>query len=424
MSKFLQNSSVAKNLTKAILDAARPKHSSIMAETYASLSDGVNRSVSADSKIGRLFKDSGNPYLAIKYKEAVAANKKVGFGRRDIHTIAPSYDGVKFIDLGVKVSIDSLKQEMKSRSIVINPIAAKESQVISYEARGNDINAEDGVGLVVFSGNDHPIIVEYGDRGVRPFEGASMSSCFKHKLQISEGTVGVLRVENYVPFSLKSEGENKDNIVVADSLLRKLPERMKIEEQYSLTEVLSSQLPVDMAKVLSLSLQQRIHMNKDLERFFAEVTLTLDKPTTVLPNSATAMNFEELESKESTDMHWHPGDRVLLIIATGKECGADLNFCGVNEDPKARQDLAKKVTFPKNSISLIRFPGGTHHKFFGDFVCISFHPEEGQEMINFLASGKKFPEGFLSKMTVVSGGKEVEMRDSPATIKDNSNSRI
>ena len=50
---------------------------------------------------------------------------------------------------------------------------------------------------------------------------------------------------------------------------------------------------------------------------------------------------------------------------------------------------------------VLNFPPYTHHKFDGEFVCVSVHPREGINLIEALESGL-LPKGFLESATVFS----------------------
>jgi hypothetical protein len=88
------------------------------------------------------------------------------------------------------------------------------------------------------------------------------------------------------------------------------------------------------------------------------------------------------------------------MVATSKS-GVTLNFCGVNENPDDRKDSKVDIEFPKNSMMVLNFPLFTHHKFHGDFVCMSVHPKEGNKLIEATRSGT-LPRGFLESATVFS----------------------
>jgi hypothetical protein len=151
------------------------------------------------------------------------------------------------------------------------------------------------------------------------------------------------------------------------------------------------------------------------------VTSIVDKPTHFNKSSGTLMNFEKSFQRKSvsntntTGSHYHPGDRRLHILTTNKKAGATLNFCGINEDPTKRKDCEVRLVFPKNSLSVLKFPGFTHHKFHGEFVCMSVHPMVGHNIIDAVQSGTLL-KGFLESATVFSPTtttKKIERKKKP-----------
>jgi hypothetical protein len=143
-----------------------------------------------------------------------------------------------------------------------------------------------------------------------------------------------------------------------------------------------------------------IHEHRQKQKFHQETTFVAYAPTKYLKNSGTPMDFEGLLSG-TTPTHYHPGERSLYIFTTNKDAGVILNFCGIKESPGKRKDCEVKLAFKKNSLNVLNFPPFTHHKFYGEFVCISIHPREGENIIQALASGT-IPVGFLEFATILS----------------------
>ncbi len=91
----------------------------------------------------------------------------------------------------------------------------------------------------------------------------------------------------------------------------------------------------------------------------------------------------------------------MVIFTTDKPSSATLNFCGISENPDEREDSKVHLKFEENSIMVLNFPHYTHHKFCGEFVCVSIHPNEGLNLIEALQSGN-LSAGFLKTATIFS----------------------
>ncbi|MBL6664235.1 MAG: hypothetical protein ISQ34_00125 [Rickettsiales bacterium] len=171
--------------------------------------------------------------------------------------------------------------------------------------------------------------------------------------------------------------------------------------RYNLVKIID--IPPETAKILSINLQRAIYEDKNNEYFYEEVTAKKYSPTKYNRSSGTLMNFETdlLGVERRTESHYHPGERSLYIVTTNKTAGVTLNFCGIVESPDDRKDCEVKLEFPKNSILSLNFPPYTHHKFNGEFICMSIHPREGANLIESLENGT-LPKGFLESATVFS----------------------
>jgi hypothetical protein len=264
-----------------------------------------------------------------------------------------------------------------------------------------EIKKEDAFGHVIIGSRD-PVTIRYGKKGITPSRDKNLNELLEYKLVIPDNSLGVLDIENHVPFRIETTNPEQA-IAIATSKITRVAEysREQIEKMYSLD--LIATLPEDFARMVHLEIQRRIFTDKANEKFHEEVTSVITKPTEYNSSSGTLMNFERriTESNNSTDSHYHPGDRVLYVCTIGKEAGVTLNFCGICEDPDKRKDCEVRIDFPTQSMNLLRFPAYTHHKFNGDFVCTSIHPMDGKNILEAVESGK-LPKGFLESATVFS----------------------
>jgi len=224
----------------------------------------------------------------------------------------------------------------------------------------------------------------------------------KHKCKIEAGTMGVLNIRQHVPFLISSE-EPEKTVVLDLTELAEVLDHEKNKNRYSMHTVCN--LEPDDAKRLTLELQTKIYRDYKKENFYEEVTSRVYPPTTFNPSSGTLMSFEAVDINaqkgEATAMHYHPGQRSLHIITTNKAAGVTLNFCGIAENPDEREDSKVHLDFPNNSMIVLNFPPYAHHKFHGEFVCLSVHPREGKNLIEKLRSGD-LEGGFLESATVFS----------------------
>jgi hypothetical protein len=221
-----------------------------------------------------------------------------------------------------------------------------------------------------------------------------------HSLAIPKGTYGVLDVLKHVPFSIFALDPTKSFAVAGCPLEEVLTHEENIK-RYSLNT--SCSLSPDDAKRLSIEIQRRIFNDYTKQKFYEEVTSIVYKPNPENRSSGTLMNFESEDHSHdrTTAMHYHPGERSLHIITTKKPAAVTLNFCGIAENPDERKDCEVHLKFPENSMLVLNFPPCTHHKFHGDFVCMSVHPREGTNLIRAVSTGT-LPKGFLESATVFS----------------------
>ena len=254
---------------------------------------------------------------------------------------------------------------------------------ISSEDVGN-VNNKFGQ-ITIASGKD--TIVRYGDIGIKASENTSPEDLLKRSIIVPRG-VSVLDIEQLRPFRIEAI---KEAFVSTESPLERTYAHRENIGRYSLNHLFTMP-PID-TKRLSLRIQDRIFNDPKMEAFYEESTSALYRPTIYNKSSGTLMDFENNAGK-TTDMHYHPGERVLLIVTTAKTAGATLNFCGISENPDIRTDCNVELNFPQYSIMALVFPPNTHHKFHGDFVCLSVHPREGMNIIDAVNSGT-IPMGFL-----------------------------
>ncbi len=239
--------------------------------------------------------------------------------------------------------------------------------------------------------------LSYGERGVSASDRRTPRDLLTYEMELPERSIGTLLLPEHVPFSIDGE---EGLAFAACALERVLPHRDNIS-RYSLHQII--EMPADTAKVVSIKLQERIFTSKDSEEFFEETTLPVKTPDVESTSSLTLMNFEKQEPgfDSTTDMHFHPGKRVLIVYTTGRSAGVTLNFCGVDENPDERKDSEVKLKFKPNSASVLTFPAFCHHKFEGAFDCASIHPRDGIGIIEALKEGR-LTGGFLEGATTFS----------------------
>ncbi len=344
---------------------------------------------------------------------------------RVLHSIRPSFaDGYAAARLSTRATRDAeftsivTHDGSMTKKLQDSLPGQKISRGSVYEVCNNDIS-KDYYGQILVSAGESDLITYYGECG----KAASRTTtptilAQKHELIIPKHSFGVLDIANKVPFFL----DGKDFFALSTSqIARVLPYEESIK-RFSIDTVES--IDPLLAKRLSIKIQDRIYGDRGYEMFYKETTSKVVKPSHELRSSATLMNFEEkgFGEEDTTGMHYHPGERMLLIFTTERDASVKLNFCGIKEDPESRPDCDKEVKFPKNSIFILRFPEYTHHKFFGDFVCISFHPVEGYNLIEALRSGN-LSGGFLESATVFSKKDSEAEKSLPSTeIRPTSNS--
>ena len=282
-------------------------------------------------------------------------------------------------------------------------IDIKNPQAIRFGMRDIPVKSEDNFGQIILasSGDKNEVVIRYGAMGVAPSAEVAPADLLKHQIKIPERSIVMLKIKKHVPFVIQVKNKEKA-VAVALNELEMVDEHDKNISRYSL-DVDYSLDPED-AKRHTLTVQNRIVNDSSKERFFQELTAVVDKPTRHNRSSGTLMEFGDVEGIQSTDMHYHPGDRVLQIITTDKKAGVTLNFCGIAEKPSERPDCQVHLEFPKNTVLTLKFPSATHHKFDGNFVCKSFHPQDGKNIIKALENSGTLPAGFITTATIISEG--------------------
>ena len=265
-----------------------------------------------------------------------------------------------------------------------------------------EISAADRFGKLII-GSESDVVIRYGDCGITPSSSVALKDLLKYELRIPSGNLGVLTTRHHTPFLIDASAT--DCVAIPTSFIEVVPEYNQKEISSRVSMVKTLELEEDLAKTLSIEVQRRIFNDRSREKFYEEVTSVDDFPTKQNTSSGTLMNFEyiTIDESNSTALHYHPGERRLHILTTNKSAGVVLNFCGINEDPLQRMDCEAILRFPLNSFLTLKFPAFTHHKFFGEFVCNSVHPKEGENMIDLIESGK-LPKGFLESATIFSQG--------------------
>jgi len=271
-------------------------------------------------------------------------------------------------------------------------------EVSVYKKEDIELTEADKFGQVIFASVSGAVL-RYGDWGIAPSSSKKPVDLLKYDMEIPPESFGVINVKKHVPF-LIDDKNRKDSLAITEVPIEKVYDYEENIKRYSLN-VLCPLTPDD-ARRLSLGLQSRIFHDYKKEDFYEETTSKVYQPTIYNKSSGTLMNFEDDENKsKTTATHYHPGERSLYIVTTSRSSGATLNFCGVAENPDLRKDCEVNLNFPKNSIVILNFPAFTHHKFHGNFVCVSVHPREGVNLIDALNSGK-LTKGFLESATVFS----------------------
>lgn len=307
-----------------------------------------------------------------------------------------------------EISGDDLEKTASclAKKIKINPrlpitrINLQDSQVMQTSLHDVELTESDRFGQILLASQED-ILVHYGDTGISPSENVTPRDLLKYKFIVPKNSFGVLDIKNHTPFLIETKDATQSFALGASKLLNVV--KYDLEEIKSRGSMTSIELPESVSRMIHIKLQERIFSDRTNERFYQEMTAIADKPTESNTNSGTLMNFERLKFgiDNSTDLHYHPGDRRLHIFTIAKEAGVTLNFCGIAENPDKRKDCELRLDFPVNSMVVLKFPAYTHHKFHGDFACMSVHTMEGKNILNAVKMGT-LPKGFLESATVFS----------------------
>ncbi|MBP7709917.1 MAG: hypothetical protein KA100_02475 [Rickettsiales bacterium] len=284
-------------------------------------------------------------------------------------------------------------------------IDLKKTPVLQTRAMDVELRKQDRFGQLIVTSSDD-MVVRYGDCGVAPSASIKPKDLLKYSLAIPKRSLGVLDVKNHVPFLVEAQNPSESFAIATSNTIEvKEYDRKEIESRCSVDVEL--ELHEDIARLLLIKMQERIFSDHRKQRFHEEMTLVIDKPTEHNISSGTYMNFERRKYgvDNTTESHYHPGDRRLEILTIGKEAGVTLNFCGISENPDERKDCEVRLEFPPNAMSTLKFPAYVHHKFHGDFICTSVHTADGPNIINALKQGT-LPDGFLASATVFSATEE------------------
>ncbi len=349
----------------------------------------------------RSFLDSTQAGLAEIYSRRISISK---FDNPDsVAKYTHIADADKYIS-------QKFAQRLKPKPFLTGATAIdlRDPKIMQSSAMDVELSENDKVSSLMLSSVDG-MIFRFGDLGKAPSQKVRPKDLLKHELTIPERSLGILEIKNHVPFSIEAKNP-EEAFAYAACELTEVVDHEKNIKRYSM-DVLS-QVSKDDIKRLSIELQRRIFNDHEKETFYEEVTSKVYKPTEYNRSSGTLMNFESEDyyRDKTTAMHYHPGERSLLIITTKKPAGVTLNFCGITENPDLRKDCEVHLDFPENSITILNFPPYTHHRFHGDFVCMSIHPREGVNLIKSLQSGT-LPMGFLESATVFSSTERDEKWD-------------
>ncbi len=272
--------------------------------------------------------------------------------------------------------------------------------VVSRFCRNDVVSSEQDKYSQIIISSTQNVEVRYGEEGLSPSNEVKPKDLLKHKILLPARFYGILDIKNHVPFQI-IPSDITNTIVMPLSEVEKVYPHEENIRRFSLNVIL--EMNHDDAVRMNLGLRMKIYNDQKKEHFFEEITSRVYPPTDSNKSSGTLMDFsaEDVDLDKSTAMHFHPGERSLHIITTNKRSGVTLNFCGVSENPDLRKDTSQFIEFPRNSYLVLNFPAYTHHKFHGDFVCLSVHPREGKNLINAVRSDK-ISGGFLEFATVFS----------------------
>ena len=344
--------------------------------------------------------------------EAYAAHLVPGFGaiyraRRASTLAGPTFTRIS--DFSGKPMSDHI--DVLSKAIPLYPHGTRldlsKPEVMEVKTEDVELTKKDGFGQLITTSKDD-ILVRYGKRGIAASREKSPRDLLTDYLIIPKGS-GVLDIEKHRPFLIETK-DPSSSLVLTSCKLCKTPTYEENVRDFSVTKLIS--FSRQGAKIENLKIQQLILENRKSEQFHKETTLVSFYPTKRNRSSGTWMMFDALDpftkaDYDSTAMHFHPGERVLLIFTTDRPVTIKLNFCGVEESPDKRKDCEVEIELEKNALTALAMPAYTHHKFYGEFACMSVHPREGHNIIKAVESGT-LPKGFIESATVFSKKEDEE----------------
>lgn len=277
--------------------------------------------------------------------------------------------------------------------------------IVEYKSR--DLKDDYGQ-IMCISSKD--ITVQYAKQGYKPKSKDDVNRMLNNQITLPKNTLMCLLIPSHTLFKINL---GSDYFIKYGNNITQNISYTDIDKQYSLNTLLPlGNLEAD--NIFRL-ISQTINKDPNKEYFFDEITSKQVLPNNNLPTSITYMEFKE---QESSPTHYHPtGERMLFIINKNSQSGATLNFCGINEAPDACPETERKISFPQNTLSVLRFPAYTHHKFFGEFNCISIHPQEGKKLIEAIEQGGN-QKGFLELATIISKKIDNQKNNSNNLIED------
>lgn len=357
---------------------------------------GANKAISTMNPLLRSSLNHIKPGLAIIYEKrsfSTSNDKQVNYTH--LSPISSNQNGKSW-----KSELETKRSRYRKGSLDNFDLSDKET-VFQTTSRDVDLIKEDCFSNIILSSSEG-MKLHYGDFGIMPSSKSTPTDLLKHELLIPSDSSGVLRIRHHTPFMIEAFNIETSFALPIASIPTIIQEYDKIKE--SGVFKISAPITAEMARHLNIKIQEKIFFDPNKEKFYEETTSVLNKPNEYTNSSSTFMNFQRNKPgvDNSTEMHYHPGNRKLIIFTLDKEAGVSLNFCGIAEDPADRKDTESFLKFPENSMIELDFPVYTHHKFHGDFVCLSLHTQEGPNIIEAVKSGT-LTAGFLESATVFSG---------------------
>ncbi len=304
----------------------------------------------------------------------------------------------------IKKMKETLETDLRPHSFRVKEgkITIKDNKSEVFQPISRDLESINSRHKKIILASSDDINIRYGEPGKSTSLEKSPEDLLSRDFHIPGGYFGIIGIKLDAPFQIINDNRA---VIFATPLIGNYFTKVT---PYNRNDVLKkSSLDVmvtlheNVARIITLKLQEEIFGNIKKQKFYEETTVVVDEPSEFNTNSGTLLNFEvtRSEGSNSTASHYHSGDRKLIVFTIGKEAGAILNFCGPNESPEDRKDCEVIWKFPPNSICVLKFPTRTHHKFFGDFVAYSDHTEDGPNIRDAEKFGQQPELGFLEKNT-------------------------